>query len=151
MSWYGKAGAYAIGAMRAGGGIGGRVAAGAAIGGWMGRDKGAGGFFGGMAAGGLAGALGPMAGRKLMGMNNYGGATLRDAMGWLGKQSAGMTSNAAFIRSMRPDKMASAAALGLSAAGRMTNHANTGRIVMGMGMASAGMIGSSMLGSNRGY
>jgi hypothetical protein len=135
----------------------GRVSAGAAIGGYMGSDNGSSGFWSGMAAGAAMGGWGPGLGRKLMGMNNVVGRGLSGigafatgpaaSMGgaWLAQQGAAlsaMTTNRA---------LQYGASLISRTGGMLANPAWQGRAMLGMGIASAAGIGSSIIGTNRGY
>lgn len=145
-----------------------RAGKGAAVGGVAGLmgSNDAGGFFGGAIAGAAAGMAMPMASRALSnrfgsisGLARRGSATLGGLSTRMMNKGYGMMGGGAVASNMGAG-MAYAGGLGqrgMAGLGR-TIGANSvsinkwgGRALAGMGVGSAGMIGGSVIGSNRGY
>lgn len=137
-----------------------KVMAGAGIGGALGymgnpQDRGMG-ILGGAAGGALAGAFGPWAGGKLMGNQGLIGQGLRGARGlgatgsaWAGG-SLQKLAGGSFLG--KAGKASPYLRSGAFALGRGLESNRWGsQAVLGLGMASAASIGSSVLASNRGY
>lgn len=131
------------------GGLAGRAGIGAAVGGFTGTDNGGGGFLGGAAMGAAAGAIGPWGARKLLGKRNAVGMAAA-----LGERVAHpLMAGASTLGNRTLFNAAKSVRTGAWWMGQNQVKTNKwgGRAMLGLGMASAGTIGSSLLDTNRGY
>lgn len=118
---------------------------GAGIGGYQGSDNGFGGFMGGAIGGAAAGAA----------MGKWGGAAmgkLRTGASLGAAKGIGAIGNSKFLTNQGfGGKLGVGMAGALDRGAGLMSNKYAGKTLFAAGAASAGLIGTSMLGSNRGY